>query len=289
MAGPLTPGQGRVAGHDGVSLHYRISGSGPVLLVHPGGPGTASDFFGDLAGLDEIATIIWLDPRGTATSTAPDDASAYRLEHYAADIEALCEGLGLERIALLGFSHGGMVAMRHAIDHPRRLTKLVLLDTMPALDEAARTRIAAAMDRRQAERWYPEVRRLIDADEVEPDDETAFRNLLTIMPMYFHRWDATAQGFIGGLRGSSFHSRVGESWAAEQPAMDLRPELGAVVTPTLVVVGDDDFICDVTSAHEMADRIPGAELTVIEDAGHFPWVEQPAAFRRALDRFLTGP
>lgn len=288
MAGRLPPGEGRVAGHDGVSLHYRISGEGPVLLVHPGGPGTASDFFGDLAGLDEVATIIWLDPRGTASSTAPEEAHAYKLEHYAADIEAVCDNLGLEQIALLGFSHGGMVAMRHAIDYPERLTKLVLLDTAPALDDAAGVRIAAAMDRRQAEPWYPEVRRLIDADETAPDDATAFHELLTIMPMYFHRWDTTAQAFIDGLRGSSFHSRVGSSWAAEQATMDLRPELSRIATPTLVVVGDDDFICDVTSAHEMADRIPGAELTVIEDAGHFPWVEQPAAFRAALDRFLTG-
>jgi len=287
QARTLAPGEGRVAGHDGVSLHYRVTGSGPVLIAHPGGPGTSADFFGDLAGLDEVATIIWLDPRGTGGSTAPDDPAAYKLTHYAADIEALCDALGLDRVALLGFSHGGMVAMRHAIDHPERLTRLVLLDTAPALDEAAGVRIAAAMDRRQGEPWYPEVRRLIDADETAPDDVQATAELLKIMPMYFHRWDAVPQAFIGSLAGSIFHSRVGPSWAEEQAGMDLRPELGRIRTPTLVVVGDDDFICDVTSAHEMADGIPGAQLAVIGDAGHFPWVEQPAAFRQVVDEFLT--
>ncbi len=69
--------------------------------------------------------------------------------------------------------------------------------------------------------------------------------------------------------------------------MDLRPELARIATPTLVVVGEDDFICDVVSAREMADAIPGAQLATIPEAGHFPWVEQPAAFRAALDRFLT--
>jgi len=288
MSVDLVAGEGHVPGHDGVSLHYRVSGSGPVLLVHPGGPGTSSAFFGDLAGLDEIATIIWLDPRGTASSTAPQDPDAYKVEHYAEDIEALCDGLALEQIALLGFSHGGMVAMRHAIDHPERLTKLILLDTAPALDEAAGKRIAAAMDRRQAEPWYAEVRRLIDADETAPDDVTAFGELLAIMPMYFHRWDATAQAFIDGLRGSSFHARVGSSWATEQAVMDLRPELSRIATPTLVVVGEHDFICDVTAAHDMADGIRDAELVVISEAGHFPWVERPAEFRAAVDGFLTG-
>jgi proline iminopeptidase len=283
----LSPGEGRVAGHDDVTLHYRITGSGPPLIAHPGGPGTSTDFFGDLAGLDDVATIIWLDPRGTGTSTAPGDPDAYRLEHYAADIEALCDALGLARVALLGFSHGGMVAMRHAIDFPQRLTKLVLLDTAPTLDEVAGRRIAAAMDRRAGEAWYPEVRKLIDADETAPDDAQAMRDLLAIMPMYFHSWDDAAQAFVAGLATSSFHSRVGPSWAAEQAVMDLRPELGTIRTPTLVVVGDDDFICDVTAAHEMGDAIVGAQLAVITDAGHFPWVEQPAAFRRVLDGFLS--
>jgi proline iminopeptidase len=287
QAGALAQGEGRVAGHDGVSLHYRVSGSGPPLIAHPGGPGTSADYLGDLAGLDEVATIIWLDPRGTGGSTAPDDPAAYKLAQYAADIEALCDALGLERVALLGFSHGGMVAMRHAIDHPERLARLILLATAPTLDETAGVRIAAAMDRRRDEPWYPEVRRLIDADETAPDDAQATAQMLTIMPMYFHRWDAVARAFIDSLGGSIFHSRVGPSWAAEQPGMDLRPELPKVRTPTLVVVGDDDFICDVTAAHEMANGIPGAELAVIADAGHFPWVEQPTAFRQAVDEFLT--
>ena len=70
--------------------------------------------------------------------------------------------------------------------------------------------------------------------------------------------------------------------------MDLRPELGRIDAPTLVVAGEDDFICDVTAAREMAELIPGARLVVIPDAGHFPWVEQPAAFRAALDEFLAA-
>jgi proline iminopeptidase len=282
----LQPGDGWAPGHDDVRLHYRISGRGPVLVAHPGGPGTNAAFLGDLAGLDEVATIVWLDPRGTGGSNAPADATAYSLADYAADVDAVRAHLGLDCIGLLGFSHGGMVAMRFAIDHPARLTGLVLLDTAPALDEAAMTRVSAAMDRRQGEPWYEEVRPVIDSDDEAADDDAALATLLKIMPMYFHRWDSAAERFVAGLQGPMFHARATRSWNAEQPQMDLRPELGAIATPTLVVVGEDDFICDVTSAREMADRVPGARLVVIPDAGHFPWVEQPAAFRQALDEFL---
>ena len=264
-----------------------MSGQGPVLIAHPGGPGTSAAFLGDLARLDEIATIVWLDPRGTGGSTAPANAAAYALADYAADVDALRQHLGLDRIGLLGFSHGGMVAMRYGIDHSDRLTHLVLLDTAPAIDAAAVERVSAAMDRRQGEPWYAAVRPLLDADDVEASDEEAMATMLTILPMYFHRWDATAQGFTARLAGAGFHSRVGPAWAEEQATMDLRPELGRITAPTLVVVGEDDFICDVVSAGEMADAIPGARLATIPEAGHFPWVEQPAAFRAALDPFLT--
>jgi pimeloyl-ACP methyl ester carboxylesterase len=162
----LQPGEHQAAGHDDVVLHYRVSGRGPVLIAHPGGPGTGAAFLGDLAGLEDVATIVWLDPRGTGSSTAPADPTAYSLNHYAADVDALRAHLGLERVGLLGFSHGGMVAMRYAAEHPDRLTHLVLLDTAPALDEEAMTRVAAAMDRRSGEAWYEKVRREIDADEV---------------------------------------------------------------------------------------------------------------------------
>jgi len=284
----LRPGNGQAAGHDDVQLHYRVSGQGPLLIAHSGGPGTGAAFLGDLAGLDEVATVVWLDPRGTGGSTAPADEAAYTLAHYAADVEALRAHFGHERVALLGFSHGGMVAMRYAAEHPDRLTRLILLDTAPTLDEEALKRVAAAMDRRQGEPWYDEVRPMIDADDLPTGDEEALTGLLKIMPMYFHRWDDVAKRFVGSLRDATFHAQVTASWNTEQPHMDLRPELGRIGTPTLVVVGDDDFICDVTAAQEMADRIPGARLAVIANAGHFPWVEQPAAFRAALDEFLTA-
>jgi proline iminopeptidase len=107
--------------------------------------------------------------------------------------------------------------------------------------------------------------------------------------MYFHRWDGVAQAFVASLRGATFHARVSTAWNAEQPTLDLRPDLARIDAPTLVVVGEDDFICDVISARVMADGISGAQLAVIPEAGHFPWVEQPALFRGALDAFLAEP
>ena len=96
---------------DGRTLSWREVGSGPPLLCHPGGPGCSSLYFGELPELAAERTLVMPDPRGTGDSDRPAEPSAYDLEDYAADIEAVREQLGLERLDLLGHSHGGFVAM----------------------------------------------------------------------------------------------------------------------------------------------------------------------------------
>ncbi|HEX2681464.1 MAG TPA: alpha/beta fold hydrolase [Candidatus Dormibacteraeota bacterium] len=114
---------------DGRKLTYRKLGHGPELVVHPGGPGFSSAYLGDLSGLWEEFTLVMLNPRGTGGSDRPTDAGAYRLDDYVSDLEDLREHLGLERMLLLGYSHGGMVAQAYTVAHPARVRKLVLACT----------------------------------------------------------------------------------------------------------------------------------------------------------------
>jgi proline iminopeptidase len=68
---------------------------------------------------------------------------------------------------------------------------------------------------------------------------------------------------------------------------DMRPELSHVSAPTLVVTGRQDFICGPACAADIADGIAGARKVLIDECGHFPYVEQPNAFRKAVASFLT--
>src|SRR6478736_2256941 len=92
---------------DGRTLAWRQHGTGPELICHPGGPGASSRYFGDLPELAARRTLVLLDPRGTGASERPADPGAYELADYVADIETLRAHLGLERLDLLGHSHGG--------------------------------------------------------------------------------------------------------------------------------------------------------------------------------------
>ena len=99
---------------DGLTLSYERRGSGPLLVCHPGGPGGSAAEFRDFAGLDDTFELLLLSPRGSHGSDPADD---YSLASYVADLEALREHLGVEQLDLLGFSHGGIVAMAYAAAH----------------------------------------------------------------------------------------------------------------------------------------------------------------------------
>ena len=70
-------------------------------------------------------------------------------------------------------------------------------------------------------------------------------------------------------------------------SFDLRPFLGKIACPTLVVAGDSDFICGPAQAVPIAAAVPGAHLAMIPDCAHFPTIEAPAAYREAVISFLS--
>jgi proline iminopeptidase len=74
----------------------------------------------------------------------------------------------------------------------------------------------------------------------------------------------------------------------EAASMDLRPQLGKIKVPTLVLVGRHDFITNVAMAEEMVKHIPNARLEVFEDSGHFALVEEPEKFYRVIKEFVGG-
>src|SRR3989304_6335936 len=113
---------------NGVQIHYSVRGKGPVLIAHSGGPGADARDWGDFAKIDDFVTIVALHPRGSGLS-GPAAGDAYLLPDYASDVEALRVYLGLEKPILMGWSHGGMVAMQYAITYPDSLSKLILFDT----------------------------------------------------------------------------------------------------------------------------------------------------------------
>src|SRR5215472_5894617 len=111
---------------DGTELAYSVVGSGPPLVCIPGGPGQAVEYLGDLGGLCSHRTLILLDNRGTGASQAPRDPMTYRVDRLVADVEALRDHLGLDRMDLFGHSASGGTCLLYAAGHPDQIDHLVL-------------------------------------------------------------------------------------------------------------------------------------------------------------------
>jgi pimeloyl-ACP methyl ester carboxylesterase len=105
-----------------------------------------------------------------------------------------------------------------------------------------------------------------------------------IEPLYFHTFDADlAERVLGKTIPSVEDSEAGDSILEE---WDLTPRLGEISAPTLILVGEDDFICPPSQAKIMHEGIPNSELVVFEESGHFVHVEEPEAFFEAVRRWL---
>jgi proline iminopeptidase len=276
---------------DGRKLTYRKLGHGPVLVCHPGGPGFSATYFGDLAALWEQFTLVMLNPRGTGGSDRPSDKSAYTIDDYVSDLEELRLHLGLERMLLLGHSHGGVVAQAYAAAHPGRVRALVLASTLARFAAEQEAAMKAAMDKRANQPWYADAVAALEteqAGEFESDEqvsELAFREL----PMYFAHFGAAEAGYLDTLKTETVNADTLRLFNREIfNTFDLRSRLPKITAKTLVITGEEDFITGPMCADEICACIPSSQRVVIGDAGHFVFVEQAQPFHDEVAAFLEN-
>jgi pimeloyl-ACP methyl ester carboxylesterase len=264
-----------------MKLHTTRRGNGPLLVCHPGGPGFDGSELADLGGLDATRTLLLVDPRGTGGS---DDAQTYLLEDYVADIEELRANLGEDRFDLLGFSHGGLVAAAYAIAHPGRLRRLVLSVGLAAFTPEMQAEAEQVIASFAGEPWHGDaiaaLAREESGDYGTPEEAGAMWNAMA--PLYFSRWEERYRPLVEIERMNPEPLRQFNA-----TPFDLRPDLGRIDAETLVITGQDDFICGPAAAQVLADGIPRAELVIIEQAGHMLHLEQPAAYSAAVEAFLA--
>ncbi len=270
------------------TLAYRRVGRGPTLVCHGGGPGFSAFYFGDLAGVGERLELVLLDPRGTGGSDRPADARAYDVEDYSNDVEELREHLGLERINLLGHSHGGVVAIDYAARFPDRVDRLVLASTLARFAQEQMGAMESAMAAKAGEPWYDDARAALEAEQAArfATDEELGELALRELPFYFARYGDSEQAYVESLRADVpnadtlryFNQEIFETF-------DLRPQLGKITAPTLVVAGEEDFITGPVCANEIQQGLRDPRKVIIPGAGHFVFIEAPEAFRETVFDF----
>lgn len=263
---------------DGQTLRER-----PTLLALHGGPGFDHAYFKPaLSTLADTAQIVYLDLRGQGRSDRPPIETC-TLEQMADDVAAFCRTVGLSRPVILGHSAGGFVALHLAVRHPDLIGGLILVDTA-----AATADMGDAMERLE-QRGGAAARAVgerVFSGDFSAEAMAEFGRL--VLPAYVHD-PATAGTMFDALARSSFSPEVATYYFQEcAPHYDLHARLAAISTPTLVVVGESDWLCPLSASRTIAASIPQAELLVIPSAGHFSFGEQPERFGNAVRGFLRS-
>ena len=274
---------------DGRRLTYRRSGSGPMLVCHPGGPGFSSRYLGDLAGLGEELELVLLDPRGTGGSDPALDPRGYAIEDYASDLEELRQHLGLERMRLLGHSHGGVAAISYAARHPESVERLILASTLPRHGPEQEAAMQAAIEAKAGEPWYADALEAVETELAGDFADGAELGELArrMMPFYYARYGERERAHVESMAGEELCADATRLWEKEIfEHYDLRPQLAGLTIPTLVIAGEEDFIAGPACAAELTEGIPEPETVLLPGIGHMIFVEAPEEFRRAILSFL---
>lgn len=260
---------------NGIDINFAVSGpetAPAVVLHHP--IGGALSFWDILAAeLDKRYRVVRLDARGHGETSAP--AGAYTFDMLTADVIALMDHLGLDKVRFVGLSMGGMIGQYLGINHADRLHALCLAATTcqtppearPLWEDRIRTVGAEGYTQQMVDvalqRWLAPT-----TFASRPDLVAKFRTYLTSTP---------PQGYVG--------------WCHAIRDLALADKLKAITTPTLVIAGKEDPAAPPAAAELIASRIPGAELAIVPGAAHMINVEAPDAFHKLVIPFLDrhGP
>lgn len=279
----------------GTELYFDIDGPGlvpdggsmrerPVLFLLHGGPGgDHASFRTQVGALRDVAQLVYIDHRGSGRSASADPAT-YTLEENIADIDALRDYLGHDRIAILGSSYGGMVAQGYAIQFPERVSNLILVATSPSfrfMDDAKRNLL---------ERGTAEQQRVCEwlwNASFESLDQ--LREYYQVMgPMYSTAFDPDTfdDSWSRGIRN---FEQLNLGFGGFLRSFDFTDDLHRITCPTLVLGGVHDWICPIEHSRLIADRIPRAHLHEFPKSAHSIAADEPEAFDAVVRGFLTCP
>jgi proline iminopeptidase len=264
---------------DGSRMHER-----PTAFLINGGPG--SDHTGYKARYGQLkdkVQIVYFDHRGHGRS-ANGNPQTYTLDENVEDMEALRRYLGLGPIVSIGASYGGMVAMAHAARYPDSVSHLVLLAT------AAHAGLISRAKEIVAERGSQEqIAQCNDLFAGRLNTEEKLRRYYEVMGPLYSRKSSAVGASVGLARSMLSPEALNRAWApgGSLTDFDLRPELGSIVAPTLVLGARHDWVCAPEFSEEIHRLIPGSDLRIFEESGHQIGADEPENMLAAVAGFLV--
>ncbi|MFN8098609.1 MAG: proline iminopeptidase-family hydrolase [Dermatophilaceae bacterium] len=255
------------------------NGGTPVLTVH-GGPGICHDCLEPVAGLPR--RVVFYDQYGCGRSDRAADPTAYDLDVFVSEIDAVRDGLGLDQVHLFAHSYGGPLALAYLLGAPAGVVSLTLTNSFASVPA-----LAAGWQERLAELPAADAGVLRAGDQADP----AYGPALGEFVRRFVYDGDLPEPVLRSMQnsGSEVYARMhGSSWFVPDgvlAGLDLTDRLGEIRVPTLAIGGRRDQ-CVPALAEAVAAGVPGAHLAIL-DGRHFPFYEEPDSYLALVEDFMA--
>jgi pimeloyl-ACP methyl ester carboxylesterase len=257
---------------NGIEIFYEETGAGEPLLLIAGFACDHANWYKITPLLNSSYRLITFDNRGVGQSSSPE--GPYSIHQMAEDAAGLLAAIGLDRVHVAGHSMGGQIAVELALNYPGRVKSLMLLSSCAKVDQRGKAVI---------ESWG-DLPRLVDP-------VTGIRlSLPWVYTSRFYETPGAIDNVVNEMLSNPFPPSLSGIYQQSRAitGYDAVARLGGIKCPTLVVVGDEDILGGLPFSQRLVDGIRGAQLLILEKAGHGLPTESPEVTAAAMSDFLSS-
>jgi proline-specific peptidase len=265
---------------ESTSIHYSIVGNGEPLLICPVTWGIDGHRWTMLDELAKNFTVIRLDPRGTGGSTPVKEKFEYGIPTLITDIENLRLHLGTDQWNVIGQSAGGWTALEYALAYQHSVKNLIVVCSSPTGKFHKGTfRDPDHPLYSEFEHISKEIRTLPSEERVKKFNQTIYR---------FDVQTEAGKRIIDDVFSTvEFNAKRNQYFVmTELNRYDVTERLHEINNPSLIIGSTLDVHVSSSWSEMMAQKIPHAQLKMMEKSGHFPWLDEPGEFFESINTFL---
>lgn len=268
-------------------VHYLTAGEGPPLLLLHGLSSTAHVWIPIFDALTDHFTVYAPDRPGRGLSTAVDYHETGFRDFGVEYVEEFLDALGIEETTVMGNSLGGFQSLGLAVDHPERVSRLCLVGAPAGLSREIPL-LFRVLDLPLVGDW------LFDYFKPETISEArkAYRRINveddSMLSDCYFRPDMLTEDLPGQRESLRSLMKILGTMQGMNPQFDLRDELSSVTIPTRFVWGTEDYFWNPEVGRAVVPQMPNAELTVLPNHGHMPWLEPGDDASSATMDFLVN-
>lgn len=288
MPNVATTGYVPVSDHNLYYEKFGIQSEHPIIVLH-GGPGLDGSYLlPQMIQLANCGEVIFYDQRGSGKSLGfALDKQTINMDNFVKDLELIRNHFGSKKIILVGHSWGGLLAMRYATLHQENIAALILVSSAPSTSGGFKLFIDEYSKRIQTIKSA--VDKIETSDKFKQGDPTIVAEYFRlIFSKYFYRkydLNKLTLNFTkeSALSGRTVGEIIGETYLNN---FDLTKDLNGLEMPVLIVHGRNDIV-PLETANQTKIAIPGAQIVVLDECDHFPYIEKPNEFFKVMNEFIT--